>query len=104
MEFKQPFCDVEISPEPMANAEYDEMLTNFKGRANRDLKFSDTTFEISTLEYYKGNVYHRYHGANYGYQLGYKVGWKHGIIVGIFTTVLIGVAIYAAVNYWLPPA
>lgn len=95
----QPFCDIEVQPVALLPEQYDDLIREFKKRANRDLKFSDSQFDITALELHYVSYFNKVVGAQLGYNSGYRLGHRHGIFIGMFIMALILIGIVSFFKY-----
>ena len=91
-EFEQPFCDIEISPEPLSPAEYVQFMKKLKGNVTRDMKFSDTEVTMTSLDLYQLIHFNTDQVSKIYFYLGFKKGRVVSFFKGVIVTVVLFIA------------
>ena len=91
----QPFCDMDIPDTALTQSDYEKLTLSLESRANRDLKFSDTTIEITSIELYEIRRFHYIQGVTAGvngsYDRAFTMGVRSATIVFLVICVIFSI-------------
>jgi len=94
---RQPFCDIDIADTHINESDYNKIILSLRSRANRDLRFSDTTMELTAIELYEIRRYNFAIGVGIGRgeaDREFKIGLLWGAILTIVLAIVLWLSTY----------